>query len=169
MCAIIDANAADQIFGSNRPEAGVKFFEWINLETGRLVAGDKLLKELNRTSARTWAQEALKEGKIRRFDKSKVKAKTEELQNAGSCKSDDEHVIALAQISGARLLYSNDTELHDDFGTKNLIDNPRGKIYSTLLKARQGKGKRYSMRPDERFRDSHRNLLKRKDLCRSGK
>ena len=69
-----------------------------------------------------------------------------------SFKSDDHHVIALAQLSGARLLYSNDSALHDDFGNKSLIDQPRGRIYST--------------KESSTFRNVHRHLL-RDHICRS--
>ena len=37
----------------------------------------------------------------------------EELNEEGRCHSNDTHVIALAQITGARLLYSNDKALHE--------------------------------------------------------
>ena len=30
MCAIIDANVASEVFGTDRPEAGARFFDWIN-------------------------------------------------------------------------------------------------------------------------------------------
>ena len=33
----------------------------------------------------------------------------------------------LPRIGSARLLYSNDKDLHEDFGNKVLIDEPRGK------------------------------------------
>lgn len=69
----------------------------------------------------------------------------------GMCQSDDTHIIALAQISGARLLFSNDKALHQDFKNKELINNPRGKVYSTLR--------------GSDFRASHKNLLARRDLC----
>ena len=154
MCAIIDANVAHEVFGPNRPEAGVKFFQWIDSGTGLLVAGGKLLAELNRTSAREWAREALNAGLIRTVLESAVDIRTEKLRNEGTCRSDDHHVLALAQLSGARLLYSNDRKLQQDFGTKRLIDQPRGKVYSTGMY--------------ESFRDTHRRLLRRNDLCSTG-
>ena len=77
----------------------------------------------------------------------------EELGREGRCRSNDIHVIALAQISGARLLYSNDQALHEDFGNKLLIDRPRGKVYST------------NERKD--FTNAHRRLLNNRNLCRS--
>ena len=42
------------------------------------------------------------------------------------------HVLALAQVSGARLLYSNDQTLQRDFKNSKLIKNPRGNVYTTL-------------------------------------
>ena len=154
MCAIVDANVAHEVFGSNRPDVGVMFFQWINSGIGRLVAGGKLLVELNQTPAREWAQQAIKAGLIRSVSASKVKERTQTLQNEGSYRSNDPHVLALAQVSGARLLYSNDTDLQQDFQNRKLIDSPRGKVYSTLR--------------DQSFTSSHRRLLRRKDLCRTG-
>ena len=151
MCAILDTNVVGEMFGSDRSEAGVEFFHWINTR-GRLVVGGKLLEELNQTPAREWARQALNAGLIRSVSASKVKQRTQTLQNEGSYRSNDPHVLALAQVSGARLLYSNDTDLQRDFKDKNLIDNPRGKIYSTH------KSKNFSV--------IHRQLLRKRDLCR---
>lgn len=153
MCAIVDANVAGEVFGDGRPEAGAEFFKWINREGGRLVAGGKLLEELNRTSCREWARQAMIAGWIRSLDDDEVDARAAELRD--SCVSDDPHVIAVAQVSGARLLYSNDGDLHRDFGNNRLIDGPRGKVYST--------------RDDKSFRNRHRRLLQSRDLCRSGR
>ena len=156
MCAIVDANVAHEVFGADRPEVGVKFFEWINSRNGRLVAAGKLLEELNRTSAREWARQALNAGLIRNMRDTDVNARMEELRNEGACRSNDPHVLALAQLSGARLLYSNDRNLQRDFRNKSLISNPPGKIYST--------GERRN--PNKEFRFAHKKLLGRNDLCR---
>ena len=43
--------------------------------------------------------------------------------------SNDFHIIALAQLAGARMLYSRDRELHQDFRNSKLVDRPRGKVY----------------------------------------
>ena len=154
MCAIVDANVASEVFGSNPPSAGKKFFEWLNKESGRLVVGGKLLEELEESSAdfRRWGQQAQLAGRMRVANKREVDARTEEIQREDAIRSDDPHVIALAQISGARLLYSNDGDLQQDFGNGKLIDKPRGKVYST--------------RKDKSFQRSHDRLLKNKNLCR---
>lgn len=154
MCAIVDANVASEVFGSSLPPAGERFFEWLNKGSGRLVVGGKLLEELEMGSAdfRRWGQQAQLAGRMRIVSKREVDARTEQIQREGKISSDDPHVIALAQVSGARLLYSNDGDLQKDFGNGELIDDPRGKVYST--------------RRDKSFQRSHDRLLKNKNLCR---
>ena len=157
MCAIVDANVAGEVFGPNRPPAGGKFLDWINNGSGRLVIGGKLFTELSDSCPgfRDWAKDAQLAGKMRIANKISVAEKTEQIRKEKLCRSDDPHILALAQISGARLLYSNDVNLQHDFSDKKLIDNPRGKVYSTLM--------------GKELNTSHRSLLKRTDLCQSGK
>ena len=154
MCAIVDANVAHEVFGSNLQSAGEQFFDWIEKGNERLVVGGKLLEELEESSEgfRLWASEAADAGKMRVVNKNEIDARTREIENEGEYKSDDPHILALAQVSGARLLYSNDAALQEDFGSKSLIDRPRGKIYST--------------RRNKDFQPEHRRLLSRRDLCR---
>lgn len=133
MCAIVDANVAHQVFGDNRPSAGMEFFAWLSSDKGSLVIGGKLRHELNRISSfKAWQKEAIQSGRVISANDNEVDAETKALESKGVCQSDDAHIIALAQISGARLLYSNDDKLQNDFKTKRLIDNPRGAVYSTL-------------------------------------
>ncbi len=82
-----------------------------------------------------------------------VDTETKALKANGLCKSNDPHVLALAQVSGARLLYSNDKDLQQDFKNKALINSPRGKVYSTL--------------ENKDFTLSHRRLLGRNNLCQA--
>ena len=154
MCAIVDANVVSEVFGSNLPPAGEKFFDWLNKGSGRLIVGGKLLEELEQGSAdfRRWGQEAQLAGRMSIANKSEVDARTEQIRSEGAIRSDDPHVIALAQVSGARLLYSNDGNLQQDFKNKKLIDDPRGKVYSTS--------------GGRSFQRSHDRLLKDKNLCR---
>ena len=93
---------------------------------------------------------------MRIVNRGRVDTRTKELREDQRLKSDDPHVIALAQVSGARLLYTNDEDLQKDFRNKNLINNPAGKIYSTEAENN----------PNKEFRYSHSKLLRRNDLCR---
>lgn len=155
MCAILDANAAGQVFGADRPAAGREFFDWIDSGRGRLVAGGRLLRELDRNRVfREWRLQAVLAGRIELLNDAAVDRRTEQLMKADACRSNDEHVIAVAQLGGPRLLYSNDGDLQDDFADKGLIDRPRGKVYSTK--------ERRDLRPE------HRRLLANRDLCRRG-
>lgn len=155
MCAILDANVASQVFGKGRPEAGVRFFEWISRGPGRMVVGGYLREELNRTQAREWVRQALIAGRVRSISDTISDALAKTLRQRCQYKSDDPHLLALAWISGARLLYSNDFLLQNEFKNKQFIDAQRGKVYSTIR--------------DIRFRESHRKLLGRHDLCRADK
>lgn len=155
MCAILDINVVHQVFGPDRPPAGEEFFQWLNSGKGQLVAGGKLLRELDgNRKFKIWRQQAVLSGRVRLCDAAAVKDKTQQLKSENSCRSNDRHIVALAQVSGARLLYSNDVDLQGDFKDKKLIDNPRGKVYSTLRK--------------EHFENSHRRLLGNRSLCKSG-
>lgn len=154
MCAIIDANAANEVFGNALSSAGLGFRNWIDQGKGRLAAGGELLEELEKLSGfREWARNATLAGLMRIANANEVNSKAEQIRDAAICHSNDPHVVALAQVTGARLLYSNDIPLHRDFKNKNLIDNPRGKIYST--------------NDDKNFTRQHQRLLGTKNLCRS--
>ena len=157
MCAIVDANVAHEAFGPNRSPAGGKFLDWVNKGSGRLAVGGRLFTELldNCPGFREWAQGAELAGRMRIINKSSVDKRTEQIKEENLCRSNDPHVLALAQVSGARLLYSNDSRLQGDFKNGKLIDNPRGRVYSTLN--------------SNEFGNSHKRLLSRTDLCQSSK
>lgn len=154
MCAILDNSVVHKVFGENRPEAGEAFFDWINSGKGSLVAGGKLLEELDGTTAfREWRAQAVQAGRIRLVEDQDVEDKTELLTREEECRSNDQHVIALAQVSGARLLYSDDGKLHADFKNGRLISHPRGAIYST--------------KNSDNLTPAQRKLLRRADICRN--
>ena len=157
MCAILDANVASEVFGDSLAPAGERFLNWVNSGRGRLVGGGRLLRELERASPgfRAWVKAAINLGKMRVVDEWTVAERTLELAESGELESDDPHVIALAQISGARLLYSNDVALQRDFRNARNLSNPRGRVYSTDTERN----------PNKRFTNAHRDLLNRRDLC----
>ena len=111
-----------------------------------------MLVELNKTSARDMASQIISAGMVKRVKDKDVDTFVGELNKLHICRSNDSHVIALAQISGARLLYTNDRDLQDDFKDKRLISKPRGKIYST---------------PNSKeFTRVHKRLLASRGLCK---
>ena len=117
--------------------------------------GGELRKELsdngrNGNFMRVYDQLRLK-GRVRDIPDSVVDAETETLATGKICRSNDAHVLALARVSGARLLYTNDQALQEDFGDSQIVANPRGRVYTTRLRS--------DVRP------THRELLERVDLC----
>ncbi|MBW8039205.1 MAG: hypothetical protein FVQ85_04315 [Planctomycetes bacterium] len=65
------------------------------------------------------------------YDDEQVNSEARRIRKLPACQSDDAHIIALAKLSGARLLCSEDGELHQDFRNSRLLSNPRGKVYQT--------------------------------------
>jgi hypothetical protein len=134
VCLIVDTNVASlalchpadpefepvyrSLFGDGRPEQN-------------LVYGGALASEYDKSGRISRAvQELLRTGRARREDDKAVDAETR--CTKPQCKSNDPHVIALARVSGVRLLCTHDRRsgLMADFKKKELIDNPRGKVYT---------------------------------------
>lgn len=153
MCAIVDANVGHEVFGDTQSEAGRYFLDWLNRANGgRLAIGGKLREELcsNRNFLR-WLSVAGRLGRTINVGDDRVDDETESLRTEGICRSNDEHVLALARLSGARLLFTNDQALQDDFRDREIVGGVRGRIYTT--------------RERSDVRRSHIDLLRRRDLC----
>ena len=122
MCAIIDANVTFEVFGTKRTEAGVRFRDWLDGGRGRLVVGGRNLEELtrNRNFERWFREERRRGGRVRQTRNEIISERQQALVRDGLPTSDDEHVLALALVSGARLLYSNDRRLKG--GSQNCLD-----------------------------------------------
>ena len=155
MCAILDASVVSQVFGTKCPPAGTAFFNWIAHRHGRLVFGGRTLdRELSHNRHfRKWVRQAILSGKARRLNDDQVDLVAEELKRSGRCRSNDAHVIAVARISGARLLYSNDKRLNKDFVDPQLVPVPCGQVYTT--------------NDSTDYLPVHQALLDRRDLCPS--
>lgn len=139
MCIIIDTNAVHEVFqispsadrerSTGDLEAGRMVLNWLVKGKGSLAAEGKLLKEIEKSGpfARDWIDQLTLSGKLVNPDKIEVEAAEKRLIQNDACKSNDAHVIALAQVSGARLLYSKDRLLQQDFKNNALIKN--GVVY----------------------------------------
>lgn len=154
MCAILDNNVRHEVFGERDTQtpAGKYFLDWVEGPKGMLVIGGKLRRELGEYGRfLTWMRTATRRNVVRSIDDEWVDGETRILREQGGCRSDDEHVLALARVSGARLLFTNDVALQDDFRDQRIVGGTRGRIYTT---------REYSD-----VRRSHRDLLRRTDLC----
>lgn len=153
MCAIVDNNVRDQVFGENTASPAGKFFlDWLSNGPGKLVVGGELLRELDEYGYfNRWLRTALARNIALAIDDDAVDVETDAIRRQGICRSDDEHVLALARISGARLLFTNDRALQDDFRDRRIVPGTRGRIYTTV--------------EFTDVRRAHRTLLRRADLC----
>lgn len=153
MCAILDNSVRNMLFVSNPTAAAKNFRQWVESGKLPLVAGGHLKQELfGSERAKEWLSEGERSGSgyVKLIDDEAVNAQTDELKKASLCESNDEHVIALAQVSGARLLYANDDKLEKDFLKKQLIDKPRGVLY-----------------PKNKIQGGHHKWLhEHRDICR---
>jgi hypothetical protein len=128
MCVIVDANRASMVFGTPAHPDAKPIWAWLQNRGGVLVYGGKLAAELKR-SARTGRllAELKRASRAMEFDWRRVAA--EEMSVRPRCCSDDPHVIALARVSGARVLVSDDDAAAADFKDRRLVYQPRGKVY----------------------------------------
>jgi hypothetical protein len=127
MCLIVDANLLSLVFCENPNDDFRPIREWVDSE-GKLAVGGHLLVEYGKiTNLLSYILSLSKAGKARIIPSNVVN--NEEKLVTNQCKSDDPHVIALARVSGARILCSHDKTLHTDFRNSDLIDDPRGHIY----------------------------------------
>ena len=152
MCAIIDNHVVAEAFGPDQTPAGKAFRDSVDQKGLRLVVGGALLDELDHNQRfRRWRAVVRPYGRVQMIGREVVETLADQLRSSNACVSNDAHVIALAQASGARLLFSNDKDLHQDFKDKQLIDDPRGKVFST--------------NEDTSLTRTHRRLLNDSSLC----
>ena len=154
MCGIVDNDVAFEVFGDRQAGAGKSFREWLDKRRGSLAVGGELLDELTANRKfREWYTRNTQSGLILQIGRDRIAPIQRRLEQEGRCKSNDKHVLALAIASGARLLYTNDNLLMDDFRNRNIVPAPVGKVYTT--------------RDRKDFRPAHRKLLGTKNLCRA--
>lgn len=128
MCLIIDSNVVDlALFLRHRDFAPI--VDALTSGRARLVFGGKLKREY-RKKEKLWRflVSLEKAGRARPIDDQAVDAETGAVQALGVCVSDDPHIVALARLSGARLLCSLDCDLAIDFKNRRLL-RPRGSVY----------------------------------------
>lgn len=132
MCVIVDASVASLVFTVPHEADFVPLWRWLE-EDGKLVYGGRLADELDRlSSARRLLAELKRGGHARECSKHDVDKEEKAVSRSGNCRSNDPHVIALARVSGARVLCADDRKLEYDFKNSQLLPSPKGKIYWTF-------------------------------------
>lgn len=133
MCVILDVNVAREVLRTPLTEPSHPLRQWLEGGSGKLVLGGELLEELRVNSEVKEKLFGLYRAGIAVVlapDSSQtLRKKTKELRHSDVCISNDEHIIALAQLTGARLLCTDDKDLISDFKNSKVISKPQGKIF----------------------------------------
>jgi predicted nucleic acid-binding protein len=129
MCLIIDSNIVHKVFLSPDPDYQ-PLKKALDDRGATLVYGGELRREYLKMAKFIKRLRLLDQsGAAKIFPDALIDSHTGAVVAAGGYKSNDPHVLALAIVTGARLLCSDDDALSDDFKNKKLIDNPRGNVY----------------------------------------
>jgi hypothetical protein len=135
MCLIIDVNTLHKVFPT--PTADYEpVAKAVADGKAKIFYGGELAREyMAMERFRRYLRMLDQKGSAQIFPVAEVDAKAEELEERDCCRSDDPHVLALALVSGARLLCSEDNDLCDDFKDSHIIAKPRGKIFRNATHA----------------------------------
>ena len=140
MCVILDTNTFGR-FRNPSDENLEPVRKWLRQRNGKIVYSntDKYKKEWKRGGMERWIRERDRAAQFKLVSEG-VQKKENELK--GKIKSDDEHIIALALVTGVKVLVSyadyenrqkGDSDLFDDFRDKNLVG---GRVYTKKSHAR---------------------------------
>lgn len=128
---------------------------WLFDGPGSLAVSHILLDEIDDLDVIRSISALADDGKVLQPPKKAVDDELAE-QVLEACCSNDQHVIALMRVTGARLLCTGDVRLRKDVQNRALLDNPRGKVYGTIgAKARKGVCKEPSRRTAETLLRNH--------------
>ena len=132
MCLIIDANMYGVVFSEDGPRRFPRLYSWIEDSQEKVVYGGSQVREEIRNSRSAvrqlsvWDQAAL----TREVPDEAVDNHAASLRQRGGLASNDAHYLALARVSGSRVICTDDSDLRDDFTNPGIIGNPKGRVYS---------------------------------------
>ncbi|MDD9962408.1 MAG: hypothetical protein OXU70_09995 [Gammaproteobacteria bacterium] len=128
---IVDANRLGRFLADPPDEDVAPVRNWIESGKGRMVYSTcgQFANEIG-GKARQRLGEYYRAGRARLISHEDFAEIEQGLRNDQRLRSDDPHILALARASGARLLFSGDHKLIQDFTSPQIINKPRGKVYS---------------------------------------
>lgn len=135
---IVDANRLGVLLSRRSNEDVKPIHDWLNDGRGVIIySTDGEFERDVSEKARLALAELARSGKARLVGRRRLQSEVKLLKAEANYRSNDPHVLALAIVSGARLLYTADQALRDDFkkgkwmNGKFIIQKPRGKLYSS--------------------------------------
>ncbi len=130
MCVIVDTNKF-AAFCDLADEEANPLRKWVD-EAGSIAYSTH--SEFAVETTREWEEQIkmhVRRGSVKLVPPDTLSPEIELIKRSGYCRSDDWHILALARVAGARLLYTSDKNLTMDFKNKAIISGPRGKVYSS--------------------------------------
>ena len=125
MCIIVDACCANSLGNADWPQAHL-IRDWVR-GGGKIVSGGLLQRELKNTALQALLVQWSASGRLINKDPTEIKIEEEKLDRS-KVKSNDLHVIALARLSGAKVIVTRDQDLMYDLKKSPEIGKAR-KIY----------------------------------------
>jgi hypothetical protein len=129
---IVDANCMSHVFGESQSAdyqpVGVAIAG--RRPTAIAILGGYLVIELQQSN-KIWNRilELERAGRAHRLRRQTVDDETAAVEQTLCIRSDDPHILALARLSGCRVLVSNDKNLIADFKNIGIVPPPRGAVY----------------------------------------
>ena len=135
MCIIVDTNTFHK-FKNPDDEDMEPVWTWLEKRDGKIAYSDieKLEEEWDNGGMQNLRNRLRQRGKLKIVSPQDVQEKADELK--GEIASNDEHIIALAIVSGVKVLVSyreGDRNLFEDFKNRNLV---WGRVYTRKTHAR---------------------------------
>lgn len=130
MCLIVDTNCAAKMFSDAEEAKPIQ--AWLLKSRSAIAIGGTVMANEYKLMHKFLSLLATLDsgGKIRRYEDVVVDREVESLEKLKICCSNDTHIVVLARVSGARVLYSHDNDLHSDFRNRAIL-TPRGKVYQS--------------------------------------
>ncbi len=143
MCAILDTNTFGR-FRNEKDENLEPVRKWLQKKNGKIVYSntEKYKKEWKKGGMEHWIK-ARAQNQAAQFKLVSEGVEKKENELKDKIRSDDEHIIALALVTGVKILISyaeyesgqkGDSDLFDDFKDRNLVG---GKVYTRKAHARR--------------------------------
>jgi hypothetical protein len=125
----VDANAVGDL--TTPSEDGAPVLKWLLTGGGALIIGGKLRREITKSLRMQATLVVLNQaGKLHDLNDETVEVTSQKIKRTNLCCSNDPHVIAAAVVSGCRLIFTKDKDLHKDAKNKSLL-NPSASIYQS--------------------------------------
>ena len=137
MCVIVDADKSHGLVKDPLPNDVKPLQKWLSRDGSLVYSTGGIFDRQYSREVRDYFRFLSRNNKAIQFNLQVVEEKMTDLPDEGALASDensgrnDRHILALALVSGAEVLYTGDQNLMKDFQNKKIMGHSNGKIYSS--------------------------------------